>query len=211
MSQRVERQCRACGVRFQTFVAWLRDGGGGLFCGRECQSKGKAKRSITMIQATCEICSKPFARRKGASGTMRFCSMKCMGAGRKRDYSGSNHPRWKGGLTRDPGVTAIQKKRVRDVGQCERCGSRDHLQGHHREHYALSPGKRTDPQNIEVLCANCHADEHPHMAAMLLYPRPPQVEIHCIRCGATKLLCRSKAKVAKYCSHRCQMLARNGR
>lgn len=45
-----------------------------------------------------------------------------------------------------------------DIGICERCGAADHLQVHHRR--SISKGGNHCPENLEVICANCHGAIH---------------------------------------------------
>ena len=76
---------------------------------------------------------------------------------------GPDHPGWKGGISIRNGIAAHAvskaiRQRIKEVGICQRCGATKRLHGHH-------PGD--DPFKILVLCAPCHAAEHPKQAAML--------------------------------------------
>lgn len=42
--------------------------------------------------------------------------------------------------------------------QCSLCGSQEKLQVHHIKEY--SKGGRTEPENLTLLCVDCHAEEH---------------------------------------------------
>lgn len=46
----------------------------------------------------------------------------------------------------------------RDKGKCSHCGSREKLHYHHIQHYAEG-GMHTE-ENLTLLCATCHAEEH---------------------------------------------------
>jgi 5-methylcytosine-specific restriction endonuclease McrA len=46
----------------------------------------------------------------------------------------------------------------RSVGKCERCGSKKHLQSHHKVY--RQNWFDTEPGDLEVLCRNCHNAEH---------------------------------------------------
>jgi len=41
--------------------------------------------------------------------------------------------------------------------RCEKCGSRKHLKVHHKTYFRLGGEKRKD---LEVLCSECHSNEH---------------------------------------------------
>lgn len=46
---------------------------------------------------------------------------------------------------------------------CEKCGTRDELQIHHKDHNGLNVPKarrNNNPENLQVLCIRCHAAEH---------------------------------------------------
>jgi hypothetical protein len=45
----------------------------------------------------CEICSEPFRAKIRPTGESRFCSSKCYGEWRSKNFTGSKNPAWKGG------------------------------------------------------------------------------------------------------------------
>lgn len=47
-------------------------------------------------------------------------------------------------------------KKVKPIDQCERCGSEEQIERHHRDR---DPYNNT-PENVEVLCKPCHVAEH---------------------------------------------------
>lgn len=213
-STKIDRICIQCGIEFRIFKCWIRTSNrGGIFCSTECRRKGRFHRPPVMIEYICAECGIFFKRRNGYNGTHTYCSNSCRATACGRRNGGENHPNWKGGISERTHSTRMAIKRaVRERGKCERCGSTENLQGHHIERYSVAVDRRSDPSNIEVLCANCHAKEHPNVANMLLYPR--------IRSGAWKscLVCDTKyyrprysAEKSKFCSYKCCYASRKGR
>lgn len=82
---------------------------------------------------------------------------------------GSNHPKWNNGSSqRSHASKAAIEKIKKQRGRCEKCGSEEKLHGHHVSHYAKNDMRRDDPNNIKILCAQCHALEHPHLRRFIL-------------------------------------------
>ena len=56
----------------------------------------------------------------------------------------------------------IRRKLIQARGyKCERCGRGGRLEVHHRIPISKG-GKRYDRENLEVICRQCHFDEHRH-------------------------------------------------
>lgn len=173
---KVSRTCETCGTEFLIFQCHLRDGKAGRFCSRRCAAIGCAKPK-TMIDCTCKLCGKDFKVRKGRGGTGEFCSIQCMAQVRGLAMRGANHPKWNNGSSeRTHASRRTIESRKKLVGCCERCGSKDRLQGHHVERHSSTPHRRSDPSNIEILCAPCHALEHPDLSKFILSTRGAYVE-----------------------------------
>lgn len=67
-----------------------------------------------------------------------------------------NHPKWKGGISeRTYASRAIIDEKKKEINKCEKCGSSEKLEGHHRKGYS------EDLYDIEILCVECHAEVHP--------------------------------------------------
>ena len=112
----------------------------------------------------------------------------------KYQKSGPDHTNWKGGkqskFYQVPAYEAYPP-------WCNRCGSTKRLLVHHRDR---------DPTNhlvtnLEILCHACHMKEHHGL----------RVVWTCLRCGVSRELVPSEARVRRYCSHRCRNLARYGK
>src|SRR5262249_44612194 len=110
--------------------------------------------------------------RRYRSKSAKYCSRACLAVERGKAMRGSNHPFWNGGSSRRDGVSrTVIKKAIKLVGKCQKCGEQQNLNGHHIKHWATHPKLRYEISNIEVLCANCHANEHPELSGMLSYPK----------------------------------------
>lgn len=158
-----------------------------------------------MVAYTCAECGVRFERRKGYSGPGRYCSKRCARTGAGRACRGDHHPNWKGGIAERPhSVRSATRRRVRDVGKCERCGSKTNLQGHHKIRYSVNRDKGDDPANIEVLCDGCHAAEHPALSGMIRRPRTKSGSMRpCLTCGVVFYVPPFKFCTARYCSRSC--------
>lgn len=156
--------CPVCSKEFNRPHAHLR--GKTSCCSYECSRKIKPKRTKVVIDYICQGCGKPFQRRKGYSGPGKYCSRicRCKYAPLKKD----KHHKWKGGVSeRIWDSRKAIKDRFKEIKSCERCGSSDNLQGHHKKSYADHPELRANMDNIEILCTRCHADEHPRLRGMI--------------------------------------------
>ena len=68
---------------------------------------------------------------------------------------------------RDPLVykwKTIVKKRDK---VCQICGATKHLEAHHKSAWADDPINRVNPENGILLCAACHAKQHPNLSPVL--------------------------------------------
>lgn len=156
------------------------------------------------LTGTCTHCKKEFQRRKQRSDPMLFCSRECYIEARIRN-GGPKHPSWKGGIaSRSAAEIAITRTVVRAVARCQRCGAVENLHGHHIQSYADRPDLRLDPSNIMVLCAPCHALEHPEIAGLVTRPQiRTGKSIACVVCGKLRYKQPFELKHAKYCSYEC--------
>lgn len=57
----------------------------------------------------------------------------------------------------------------RDGHRCIRCGTEERLHAHHIVPWADAPELRLHLDNGLTLCAECHAGEHPNLAALINY------------------------------------------
>lgn len=121
------------------------------FCSKECQGKYRCRSEDRECSFCGEINKKTFsAINKSKTGHI-FCNRSCATKFNNIFYhkSGKNHPHYKGGTYR--------KKVVLD--KCSSCGWNkvpQILQVHHKDRNR----KNNNIENLEVLCPNCHTEEH---------------------------------------------------
>lgn len=92
--QRIKVSCHHCGKTIerppnQESVSQTRQ----FFCDMDCL---RAWEATTKITVTCEECGKKFERfqHHAESHAHQFCSQKCHGLWRGKQWQGENHPRW---------------------------------------------------------------------------------------------------------------------
>lgn len=175
-----------------------------LSCSTKCsitvRPGGPPRKRRKFFTGICVGCGNEFKKTPNNKGAMQFCSLKCMGASRRRD----KNPNWKGGIARRSAANAAVLRRVREVGYCERCGSTDNLQGHHKKWFSTHSELGAVLANIEVLCAQCHGDEHPTHRGALARPRVKTgKEIACIVCHTLFYVPPARFTTAKFCSISC--------
>ena len=156
----------------------------------------------------CQHCGATFQRRHGKT-KMLFCSRECYIKGRLQGDK-TNHPGWKGGITqRSSAEKAMVRAIVREVAHCQRCAATEKLHGHHVESHASAPERRLDPSNIMVLCAPCHALEHPEIHNLVTRPQIRTGKAFvCLVCGKPSYKQPFEFAVAKYCSRKCTNIGR---
>ena len=133
------------------------------------------------------------------NATLRGRSSKMAGTARRRASK------------RDSETRRAIEGRKKEIGACERCAATLNLHGHHRHPHASHPELRADKSNIEILCSDCHAGQHPVMARFIRRPVPPRVPVVCTECGKTRLVTPSTLfwRGTKFCSRRCYYDARH--
>lgn len=195
--------CPQCGIQFHRPQCHIRNAT--HCCSRSCSGRYQPRSSARFVEFKCEHCGRECRKKAHRAGTARFCDLRCarLATAPKRE----RHSNWKGGISsRSHAVRIAIRDRIKEQGQCERCGSTVHLQGHHRKSHSLFPELRADPANIEILCSSCHAAHHPQLAPMIVHPpKRTGIEIRCAICGVTKYVRPHRVTTAKYCSHACAL------
>lgn len=149
---KILKHCIQCGKEF-----WSRHDRPGKFCSRSCGSKHRPQKDYRII-VTCEHCKNLYKIKRYRKEISRFCSRKCLSVVRGLAMRKENHPHWKGGISeRTHESRAIIEQRKKLVGKCELCASIYKLEGHHKKGY------KKDMQDIQILCSECHAKEHPKL------------------------------------------------
>jgi 5-methylcytosine-specific restriction endonuclease McrA len=136
--------CLVCGKEIYRRPVELKRNNGRVFCGGECYGKSCRK------ERPCIVCGKLIL-----SGlNKKTCSRGCANTHRKGIQYKINSPRDK--------VKTLRIIKIRlfdDRGKkCERCGYDGYeiLQIHHKDKNKFN----NKPDNLEVVCPNCHAKEH---------------------------------------------------
>lgn len=192
--------CAYCGSEFIKRSSKKRPG---KFCSIGCQRKGRNFKETILVFGKCLTCKKQFTQPKHWKSPCKYCSIPCMAEARGKNMRGKNHPNWKGGDERI-GSVAICRKLKKEIGKCQRCGSKDQLHAHHKIKVKERPDLACDPTNIEIICAKCHAKEHPEYRGMLLRKRSGSY-LNCQVCDKKFYVKKSKAARAKYCGMECSL------
>jgi len=196
---KIEKICELCKKKF---FPWKRSEG--KFCGAICQRVGRKIRPAKMVEFSCKCCGGKVIRPKYDTDiNTKFCSIQCMANVRGEGMRREKHYRWKGGDHRT-GSRPLCDRIKKSVGKCEKCDSTQNLQTHHKIKVIDRPDLVADPSNIEVICVECHAQEHPEFAGMLL-KKKTRYEEKCKRCESTFLVQKYKIGKRRFCSLQCSI------
>ncbi len=176
----------------------------GYFCSTTCQRKGRKFKQTELVHGKCEFCGKDFSQPKWWKSPAKFCSITCMSKVRGQNMRAEKHFRWKGGLKR-PGK---EKRAIKEAKQlykkCQRCGSEKNLHGHHKIKYSERPDLCDVMENIEILCCQCHAKEHPELNFIAQPIVKNGTHKNCVVCSTEFYVPRYLENVSKYCSNKCR-------
>lgn len=151
--------CLQCNTEVtKTYVkpSWIAKGKAPKFCSKRCAQLA-ARRRVTV---RCDWCMTPFESTLShvARSPFNFCSRVCkdhaqaISGGEKFDEMRPPHYQ--------DGISKYQDRAYEYYGtKCTRCGydeNKHALQVHHID----GDRSNNDLDNLEVLCANCHAIEH---------------------------------------------------
>jgi 5-methylcytosine-specific restriction endonuclease McrA len=157
----VKLSCSQCGKEFLKAKHLLVEGQENYYCSKSCSGKSQK----TSIEFTCAYCGKIFERRPSSKRNSRsgfyFCTRKCKDSA-QRIYGNDNiiHEILPDHYTGTATIFNYRQIALLEYGEvCNRCGYNENLAAimvHHidRDHHNNSL------DNLEVLCANCHAIEH---------------------------------------------------
>lgn len=175
----------------------------GLFCSLECSRKGRNFKKTKTITFNCEWCGKEKIHPLHWKSPNKYCSIQCMANARGEKMRGQNHPKWKGGSARQ-GSGTICKRIKQKIKQCQRCKSKKDLQVHHKIPVSERPDLAADPTNVEIICVECHAKEHPQYKGMLLKIKERFSGI-CSVCGIEYFDVKSRIEKRTCCSIKCSI------
>lgn len=143
-TRRPNIKCFVCGKDVYKRPSQIKKSNGILFCSLQCNGINNRK------YTKCVICAKQILAGKNKKTCSRICSNKL-----RRGI------KYKVGRPHDK-VFTIQSLKIRlfeKRGQmCERCGyvSKNILQIHHKNRN----NKDNRLENLEIICPNCHCEEH---------------------------------------------------
>jgi|GEM_PF-2543304 5-methylcytosine-specific restriction endonuclease McrA len=149
-----------------------------FFCNYDCkgsfmsQQTGEDSRVWEggKVPIRCETCQEKKLVKPSKVDESRFCSQECMIKWRSEQFSGENHPRYKGGYKRYYGPNWRKQRRrarERDEHTCQSClmSKREHEQKydcvpivHHKTRFADFDDyeKANRLRNLITLCKRCH-------------------------------------------------------
>lgn len=154
-------KCQHCNSDFNPPQREL-NRGNGKFCSRKCGNKGK-RHPLTGHRSSllCALCAKPFVRLTSnlykSKSKLRFCSRKCKDIAQRLGGIKEIQPPHYG--------IANGEYSYRDVAfrhypkKCNRCGY-DKYPSILRVHHIDRNRQNNHPSNLEVLCPNCHEEDH---------------------------------------------------
>jgi len=158
----IKKQCKQCK---QTFDAELREHnrGNAHFCSRKCVGLYKSIHysSQKPHNTTCDHCGNTFYRseskQQNSKSGLQFCSRKCKDTAQRIEHGftemqPSHYCQDESTMYRDKAFRNFPHK-------CNRCGYDKHisiLQVHHKDRNR----KNNKLDNLEILCPNCHYEDH---------------------------------------------------
>ena len=146
MSERYVRNtnvgCAVCGVMIYRRPAQIKLGR--VCCGQDCYGKSQRK------ERACVVCGTPML----AGLNKKTCCRACANSNRKGIRYGRGSPKDKVKAQRSLKIRLLKQRGP----QCERCGYQKVpiLQVHHKDR----DRQNNELSNLELICANCHAEEH---------------------------------------------------
>jgi hypothetical protein len=173
-----ETECKKCVVEFEYYPS-SKDGHYCECCSREIpwdwsyDRTGEEHHNWNRVCVTCSYCgdSKEVKNSVFELYSEFFCGMECLGDWRSENWSGEDHPFWKGGEIADYGgkwPSVRKKARRRDDYKCVICGKKREDMGYGPEvHHIIPVREHENPQNahrienVVSLCDVCHPNaEH---------------------------------------------------
>ena len=166
---------------------------------------------IRYVTLTCAECDKDYEARDYQKYRSKTCSIECRSIYRKKHrskiMSGSKHPNWKGGKSKRTWTSEKIIKKLKELrGECEECAGKDNLHGHHKLSYSQHPELREDPDNIQILCVDCHGLKHPELDGMLFMAKNKTgTVLQCNECSEMYYVPKCLVKTSKTCSQECAL------
>ena len=176
----------------------------GKFCNAICRSKGR-NHETKMVYSKCQLCNKEFSQPLWWKSPAKFCSIKCMSKVRGQNMQGIKHPNWKGGFSRPHKERKAVKLAKEKRKKCELCGSVKDLHGHHKVKFSERRDLCDVLENIQVLCSQCHAKEHPEINCISRPILRKGVYLNCEICDKEYYVPKYREKTSTCCSQKCSL------
>ena len=137
-------ECVVCKKPIYRRPVQLKQSGGRAFCGQTCYG------SSTRKEAPCVMCGAPIL----AHFHKKTCSRACANKNRAGIQYKIGSPRDK---VKDQRAVKLRLMQERGV-ECERCkyNKKEILHVHHKDR----DRGNNEPRNLELICPNCHYEEH---------------------------------------------------
>lgn len=114
------------------------------YCCRKCYDEYRAKNKPSLVVKNCLQCGKEFVQKYP---NQKFCSRSC-----PMKYFYSDHNNYKGWKT-------IKISMIEKSPKCSECGF-DLMPGILQLHHKDRNSKNNTPDNVVILCPNCHEIDH---------------------------------------------------
>jgi hypothetical protein len=152
--------CERCGWPFQApHYTGNKHNKDRKYCSIECR---KLANPPKIHNLTCDYCGETFYRsqsnlKKSKSG-LRFCSRVCKDLAQRIENGNPqiHPPHYGNGIS---GWNYREVARKHHPKKCNRCGYEE-LPGILRVHHKDRDRSNSDPENLEILCPNCHEIDH---------------------------------------------------
>lgn len=156
----ITKVCVGCRKSFEASLKEHRRGNAN-FCSRSCVAShtGRARAALNTPNCVCAQCGQEFYRNASkqsiSKSGLQFCSRICKDVAQRIGGLAAIQPSHYGDNTSEYRVLALREL----PNECARCGYDEHLAAlivHHKD----TDRSNNSLENLEILCANCHAIEH---------------------------------------------------
>lgn len=154
----IEKDCEQCGKKFIFKLSANRrvDGNRGRFCCKNCYDDWQRRNQRV---EKCKLCGKEIivSTKNRHIYNNTFCGKSCYASYRNRDLSGKYID---GDINANRSYRLIARENNENC--CSLCGYdkiQEILHVHHKDGNRLDH----DPNNLEILCPNCHCEKHLEM------------------------------------------------
>ena len=154
LGRTVKKTCETCNKDFYLRTSYFKNGEHlGRFCSKECYDIWQRKEQKI---SQCKYCGKDIiiSARNRHTNNNTFCDRTCYSKYRQRDQYGKFIDGEISGIKHRPLAFDYYQ-----INECSICGYNkftDILQVHHKDGNKLN----NDPNNLEILCPNCHCEKH---------------------------------------------------